>query len=228
MSAAFRRVFGTRSRVDSSALGIPKRLIVGLGNPGQGYSGNRHNVGFMAVAYIAKSFGMHFDKRKGEARIAEGNINDVPVVLARPQTYMNASGKAVSTLLGKYKLTFDDLIVIHDDLDLPVGRIRIRKGGSSGGHKGIQSIIENVGSPEFLRVRVGIGRPTGEASRERENGVIDYVLGDFSREERTIIEDSIPRVAEAVTSIIVDGFEKAMSKFNVAPVEKATQPDAPQ
>ena len=227
MSAAFRRIFGVPRRAHASNRGTPAKLIVGLGNPGPSYAGNRHNVGFMAIAQLAKSCGMHFDKRKGDARIAEGNIDGISVVLARPQTYMNASGRAVSALLDRYKLTSDDLIVIHDDLDLPVGRIRIRKGGSSGGHKGIQSIIENTGSPDFLRVRVGIGRPAGDETSEHENKVIDYVLGNFDGEERAVIQKAIPRVAEAVKSVLVDGLVKAMNRFNLS-VENPTPPTPPQ
>ncbi|MBI4188397.1 MAG: aminoacyl-tRNA hydrolase, partial [Chloroflexi bacterium] len=156
-------------------------LIVGLGNPGRSYANNRHNLGFMCLSYFAKKHGLSFDKKQGQARTASGEVAGHKVILARPQTYMNASGEAVSYLVRKYKVSLEDLIVVHDDLDLPVGKIRIRRGGSAAGHKGIKSIIADLGSPDFVRIRVGIGQ-SGD-SRLNENDVIDYVLGGFSEEE---------------------------------------------
>ncbi len=225
MSAAFRRVFGKFRSKPNTQL-TPSKLVVGLGNPGTGYSANRHNVGFMAVAHLAKSCGMHFDKKKGDARIAEGTIADTPVVLARPQTFMNASGRSVSALLRAFGLTAEDLIVVHDDLDLPTGRIRIRKGGSSGGHKGIQSIIDSIGSADFSRIRVGIGRPpSAEARAEHEKAVVGYVLSDFDRDERLIMDQVIPKVAEAVTCLLAEGIVAAMNTFNRQQPEKASSSD---
>jgi PTH1 family peptidyl-tRNA hydrolase len=196
----------------------PAKLVVGLGNPGSGYSANRHNVGFMSVNQIAKAHAMRFDRSKSESRVSEGEIAGVPVMLARPQTFMNLSGKAVGGLMHKLKLTPEDVIVIHDDLDLPLGRIRIRKGGSSGGHNGIKSIIAETGSEEFIRIRIGIGRPDrAEASVTRTVDVKDHVLGDFAGEERTIIEETIPRVVEAVECVLTEGLVPAMNKFNASP-----------
>ena len=117
------------------------KLIVGLGNPGRGYANNRHNMGFMCLNYFARTQGIQFDKKQGKARIGTGEVAGNKVVLARPQTYMNQSGQSVSRLVKKFNISLDDLLVIHDDLDLPLGKIRIRQGGSSGGHKGIESII---------------------------------------------------------------------------------------
>ncbi len=227
MSAAFRRIFN-RARPKKGPEPPPSKLVVGLGNPGSGYSANRHNVGFMAVAHLARSHDMRFDGKKGDSRIAIGTIRSIPVAVARPQTFMNASGKAVSALLRAYNLEVDDLVVVHDDLDLPTGRIRVRKGGSSGGHKGIQSIIESIGSPDFSRVRVGIGRPpSAEALHEREKNVIGYVLGDFDADERLVIEQTIPKAAEAVESILADGIVTAMNRFNgpqrEQPIDRETQ-----
>lgn len=224
MNAAFRRIFGaTRSR--TNAQGAPVKLVVGLGNPGAGYSRNRHNVGFMSIAYLAKSHGMRFDRAKADARVAEGSIGGTAVMLARPQTFMNASGRAVGALLKKLNLTPDDLIVIHDDLDLATGRIRLRKGGSSGGHKGVQSIIDSINSPDFTRVRIGVGRPVaGDRLEERENDVVNYVLGDFTDDERLAIDREIPRVAEAVECLIAEGLVTAMNRYNVAPGEKPASP----
>jgi PTH1 family peptidyl-tRNA hydrolase len=133
------------------------RLIVGLGNPGQGYANSLHNLGFMCVNHFARMHRFRFDRKQAKARIGLGQVADDRVVVARPHTYMNESGQAVNRLVKKYKVELDDLIVIHDDLDLPLGRIRIRSGGGSGGHKGIESIISELGSPEFPRIRVGIG-----------------------------------------------------------------------
>jgi peptidyl-tRNA hydrolase, PTH1 family len=225
MNAAFRRIFGA-TRSHTNAQGAPAKLVVGLGNPGTGYSHNRHNVGFMSIAYLAKTHGMRFDRTKGDARVAEGNIDSTVVMLARPQTFMNASGRAVSALLKKLDLAPDDLIVIHDDLDLALGRIRLRKGGSSGGHKGVQSIIDNIASADFTRVRIGVGRPVAAGRvEEREKGVVDYVLSNFTDDERLVIDRQIPRIAEAVECLIADGLVAAMNRFNVPPGEKPAQPD---
>ena len=229
MSAAFRRIFGVARRRDVDASGTPTKIVVGLGNPGREYSGNRHNVGFIAVAALAKTHGMHFDKKSGDARIAQGSIDGNGVLLARPQTYMNASGRAVLALLRKYKLTPEDLVVIHDDLDLPTGRIRVRKGGSSGGHKGVQSIIDSIGSSDFSRVRVGIGRPHGvQGASDRGKEVVDYVLGDSSPDERSAMDKAIQRAAEAAARIVVHGVVTAMNEFNSAPLPDSTPPGQPQ
>jgi PTH1 family peptidyl-tRNA hydrolase len=169
----------------------------------------------MCVNYFAKKHGIHFDKKKGNARIGQGEVNGVLVTVARPQTFMNASGKSVNSLLKMLKINSDDLIVIHDDLDLPLGRVRIRKGGSSGGHKGVQSIIGDTGSAEFIRVRIGIGRPdTNKSGEDNEDGVINYVLGSFSVDENFIIEKIIPWVNEAIECLIFDGLVSAMDRFN--------------
>jgi PTH1 family peptidyl-tRNA hydrolase len=191
------------------------KLIVGLGNPGPAYSDNRHNVGFMSVAHFARAHSLRFDRRRGNARVAEGEVGGTSIVLARPQTFMNASGEVVSALLRKLKVIPDDLIVIHDDLDLPLGRIRVRGGGSSGGHKGVQSIIANIGTADFVRVRVGIGRPgAGDGGDRREEEVIDYVLSGFSPEERLVLRGTVGRVSEVLDYLIGRGLVEAMNKFN--------------
>ncbi len=191
------------------------KLIVGLGNPGNEYAGSRHNVGFMCVNHFARSHGIRFDQKKAKSRVGAGVVDGVEVVLARPQTYMNASGLAVKALLGKYRATPDDLIVVHDDLDLPVGRIRIRKGGSSGGHHGIESIIAEIGTADFARVRIGIGHPT-ETDDIAGAGVINHVLGDFSPDERKAMDEVVPRVTEALDCLLTAGLEDAMNRFNRA------------
>jgi PTH1 family peptidyl-tRNA hydrolase len=192
------------------------KLIAGLGNPGFLYARNRHNVGFMCISHLARMQGIHFDRKQGHARTGIGNIAGSRVVLARPQTYMNASGESVSALLRKLNLTPADLIVIHDDLDLPTGKIRLRLGGSSGGHKGIDSIIARIGTRDFYRIRVGIGRPdiAEVDATAREQAIIAYVLDDFSSEEKKIIDKAIPRVSEAIVCLLAEGLTAAMNEFN--------------
>jgi PTH1 family peptidyl-tRNA hydrolase len=192
------------------------KLIVGLGNPGFLYARNRHNVGFMCVTYLAKVNRIQFDRKQGHARTGIGNIGRNKVVVARPQTYMNASGESVKALLSRLNITPSDLIVIHDDLDLPAGKIRLRLGGGSGGHKGIESIISHMGTPDFYRVRVGIGRPEEDKTKisAKEEAVISYVLSDFTSEERKAIEATLPVVSEAVVFLLIEGITAAMNKYN--------------
>jgi PTH1 family peptidyl-tRNA hydrolase len=192
------------------------KLIVGLGNPGFLYARNRHNIGFTCVGHLGKMHDIPFDRKQGQARTGIGNIAGHRVVLARPQTYMNASGESVSALLRRLNIAPSDLIVIHDDLDLPAGKIRLRLGGSSGGHKGIDSIIARTGTRDFYRVRVGIGRPEpAEGSpAEKEEAVIAYVLSDFTAEEKKNIEKTLPAVSEAVTCLLAEGLEAAMNRYN--------------
>jgi peptidyl-tRNA hydrolase, PTH1 family len=192
------------------------KLIVGLGNPGFLYIRNRHNVGFMCLNHLAKRLRVKFDRKQGHARTGIGNIAGYRVVLAKPQTYMNASGEAVDVLMKKLDVTPSDLIVIHDDLDLPTGKIRLRLGGSSGGHKGINSIISHIGTPDFYRVRVGIGRPDSDKKSEKakEEAVVAFVLSDFAEDERKIMEDTIPRISEAVICLLTEDITAAMNKYN--------------
>lgn len=189
------------------------KLIVGLGNPGFLYARNRHNIGFMCVSHLARMQNIRFDRKQGHARTGIGNISRKRVVLARPQTYMNASGESVSALLRKLNVAPSNLIVIHDDLDLPAGKIRLRLGGSSGGHKGIDSIIARIGTPDFYRVRVGIGHPDS-VDTAKEEAVTIYVLSDFTPEEKKIIDKTIPRVGEAIVCLLAEGLTVAMNKFN--------------
>jgi PTH1 family peptidyl-tRNA hydrolase len=191
------------------------KLIVGLGNPGFLYTRNRHNIGFMCVNHLAKRHKIRFDRKQGHARTGIGNIAGYRCVLARPQTYMNASGESVSALMKKLNVKPADLIVIHDDLDLPPGKIRLRLGGSSGGHKGIDSIIARIGTPDFYRVRVGIGRPdTAENAPEKEDAVIAYVLSDFTPEEKKATDKAIPIAGDAIAGLLAEGLTTAMNKYN--------------
>jgi len=192
------------------------KLIIGLGNPGQGYANNRHNVGFVCVNHFAKMHGIRFDKKQGRARIGSGEVAGNGVVVARPQTYMNSSGESVSRLVSKFSINLDNLLVIHDDLDLPLGKIRLRQGGGSGGHKGIGSIIDCVESESFLRLRVGIGRPsTSEGSAGiSEADIVAYVLSNFTPEEKRIITQIIPGVSEAILCLLTEGLTAAMNRYN--------------
>ena len=192
------------------------KLIVGLGNPGRGYASNRHNIGFICLNHFARRYGIRFDKRQCQARTGSGEVAGNKVIVAKPQTYMNRSGEAVSRLMKKFRVSLDNLIVIHDDLDLPLGKIRIRPKGSAAGHKGINSIISELGNQDFTRIRVGIGRPPiAEGSDESGEGdIIDYVLSDFTSEEKRVITEVIPQVSEAIYCLLTEGLTAAMNRFN--------------
>ena len=191
-------------------------LIVGLGNPGRGYANNRHNAGFVCLNHFARSQGIRFDKKQSKARIGSGEIAGSEVVVAKPQTYMNRSGQSVSLLVKKFNVSLDNLIVIHDDLDLPLDKIRIRQGGGSGGHKGIGSIITELGSQNFIRIRVGVGRPVkNEGSTQfSEDEIINYVLSDFTPDEKQTITQVIPTVSEAILCLLTEGLVAAMNRYN--------------
>jgi len=183
-------------------------LVIGLGNPGPAYAGNRHNVGYQCVDYLGHAHGLRFrSSRRCKALVANGQIGKTRVILAKPLVYMNESGQAVNALVRWYKIALADLLVIYDDLDLPLGKIRLRRRGGSGGHKGLQSIIDALQTEEFARLRVGIGRPIyGEPS--------DYVLSDFTPEERMIMEATYDRVVAAIECFLTQGIETAMNEFN--------------
>lgn len=190
------------------------RLIAGLGNPGRGYAHNRHNIGFTCLNHFARTQGIKFDSKQGRARIGTGEVSGEQVVLAKPQTHMNLSGQSVNLLVRRFNISLNNLLVIHDDLDLPLGKIRIRHNGSSGGHKGVESIVSELGSQEFTRIRVGIGRPAMTATEITEADIIDYVLGDFTPDEARAIAEVIPGVSEAILCLLTEGLTTAMNKYN--------------
>ncbi len=191
------------------------KLIIGLGNPGRGYANTRHNTGFICLNHFARTQDIPFDKKQGQARIGMGEVAGSKIVVAKPQTYMNLSGESVSRLIRKFGINLNNLLVIHDDLDLPLGKIRIRHGGSSAGHKGVASIITCLGSPDFTRLRVGTGRPATESTdNASEADIIDYVLSDFTAEEKQIITRVIPEVSEAILCLLTEGLVVAMNKYN--------------
>ena len=185
------------------------KLIVGIGNPGRRYAHTRHNVGFDTIDLLAKAHHIRALRRCCRAVIGQGVIAGEDVVLVKPQTYVNLSGTAVAELAGRYGVGPEDVLVIADDANLPVGQVRIRSGGSSGGHKGLKSIMDHLRTQEFPRIRVGIGNMRGDA--------IDYVLSRFSRADQSIIRSAMRDVAEAVETILIEGIEAAMNKYNRAP-----------
>lgn len=186
-------------------------LVAGLGNPGSEYASTKHNIGFLAVDEIGKRVGIELTKKKFSGSFGEGFFNNEKLLLLKPETYMNRSGGSVSSAANFYNIPAESIIVIHDEMDLPTGTVRIKAGGGSAGHKGINSIIAELGDRNFIRVRMGIGKP-----REKSHGA-DHVLSRFGKEESALIEDSIVRAADAVIEIVENGLEKAMNKFNAKP-----------
>jgi len=181
-------------------------LIIGLGNPGEDYRRTRHNVGFMVVDALAGRFGIKIARRAGRSRVGRGEIEDTEVILARPETYMNNSGRAAAALLDLYGLETSDMLVVCDDFHLDLGVLRARAKGSSGGHKGLESIIDALGTREFARLRVGIGPPKGEA--------VEFVLREFRKNERPLVEEAVETAARACAVWVRDGMEACMSAFN--------------
>lgn len=185
------------------------KLIVGLGNPGRQYAQTRHNIGFMIIDVLAEKLGIKVDKIKFKSVIGEGFIGTEKVVLAKPQTYMNLSGEALLEMAQWYKLGPQDILVIYDELDLPVGKLRLRMQGSAGGHNGMKSIIYQLQSDEFPRLRIGIGRPQISGMK-----TADYVLGRFNSDEAEPMTEAIKKAVEAVPRIIDMGVEKVMNEVN--------------
>jgi PTH1 family peptidyl-tRNA hydrolase len=183
-------------------------LIVGLGNPGNRYRFTRHNIGFMVLEKLAQEFKIELTHRSFDAIWGKGKTRGTDILLALPQTYMNLSGTAVRQLVAFFKADINNLIVIHDDLDLPFGTIRLKAGGGNAGHKGLTSITDNLGSSDFMRVRLGIGKPPDKSRIE------GYVLEPFaSDEELSLLPEIISTAAEAGSEIILSGVEKAITKY---------------
>lgn len=184
-------------------------LFVGLGNPGEEYAHTRHNIGFQCVAAAAHRYRIEFSEKRAHARVAEGHAHGHRLALAKPITYMNASGQAVAGLRHWYKINAEqDLVVIYDDTDLPFGTLRLRERGSAGTHNGMRSIVAQLGGDSFRRIRVGIGqRPPGW-------DLANYVLGRFTREEQAAVPAICDRVVDAIDLIVRDGFTAAMNRFN--------------
>jgi PTH1 family peptidyl-tRNA hydrolase len=183
-------------------------LIVGLGNPGREYRDNRHNVGFLLVDRLAVDLNAQKMRVQAKAIVTSGILEERKVFLAKPQTYMNLSGQSVQGLLSFYKLPLENLLVAHDDLDLPLGTIRLRPGGGPGGQRGMASAIDYLGTRAFPRLRIGIGRPPGRMDPAA------YVLQDFSRDERAALAEVLDLAAKAALTFVSHGLEKAMNLFN--------------
>ncbi|MBB5325845.1 PTH1 family peptidyl-tRNA hydrolase [Anoxybacillus tepidamans] len=184
------------------------KLFVGLGNPGKEYEQTRHNVGFMVIDELAKRWNLSYNQAKFNGLFASHIISGEKVILCKPLTYMNLSGECVRPLIDYYKIDIDDVVVIYDDLDLPVGKIRLRMKGSAGGHNGIKSLIQHLDTDQFKRIRLGIGRP--------QNGqkVTDYVLGRFTKEEEHDIQQAIMRATDACEKFVTSPFLQVMNEYN--------------
>ena len=183
-------------------------LLIGLGNPGREYKDNRHNIGFMLIDRLAVRLDARGMKLQSKAIVTSGLYEERKIILAKPQTYMNLSGQSVQGLLHFYKIHSENLIVAHDDIDLPLGTIRIRPGGGAGGQRGMASTIEYLGTKDFPRLRLGIGRPPGRMDPK------DYVLQDFPKDEQKLLSDILDRGADAALTFVTDGLNKAMNLFN--------------
>ena len=184
------------------------KLIIGLGNPGAKYLHSRHNIGFWCVDRFAREKSLTFSKVTQNAIFAEGEIEETRIILAKPQTYVNNSGKAVSDLLDLYGISTSGLLLVYDDMELTVGSLRIRTGGGSGGHNGMKSVIDYVGSSDFARLRIGIGRPPVGSSE------IEHVLGEMQNEEYDSVDKAIAQAIEAICCVLTQGIEEAMNIFN--------------
>jgi PTH1 family peptidyl-tRNA hydrolase len=185
----------------------PMKLIAGLGNPGMRYARNRHNVGFMVLNHMARAEHAEFIRQRFNAQLTEVNLDGERVLLVKPQTYMNLSGSAVGKLAAFYRLPRTGVMVVYDDLDLPLGKIRLRANGSSGGHHGMESIINALGGTDIPRLRIGIGRPD-------PNQDVGHVLGNFSDKEQSILEDVLQRSENALRVWTSKGITDAMNQFN--------------
>ena len=184
------------------------RLVVGLGNPGNTYKRTRHNVGFMVLDQIAEDFSIALVKHKFDTVFGRGSIDGVEVVLAKPMAFMNRSGPQVQQIAGYYRILSEDMLVVHDDIDLAFGRIKIKEKGGDGGHKGVRSIIDAFGGGNFVRLRIGVGRPEAGIS------AADHVLGRFKSDENKVLDQIITAARDAVVTILCKGAKEGMDRFN--------------
>jgi peptidyl-tRNA hydrolase, PTH1 family len=185
-----------------------QHLIVGLGNPGPAYASTRHNIGFMVIDRLVQKHALALRPSRIEAEVAEGTIAGVPVVVAKPLSFMNRSGGPVGELLHTFRLQCEDMVVIHDDIDLAYERVKIKEKGGDGGHNGVRSLIDALGATAFTRVRMGVGRPCAGI------GVVDYVLGAFDDMQRITLERFLSQAVEAAEVVLCEGAREAMNRYN--------------
>ena len=183
-------------------------LLVCLGNPGKEYANTRHNIGFLAADALEKRTGVKFNKLKYRALTGEVTLGGQRVLVVKPQTYMNLSGEAVKLAGGFYKIPPERILVLYDDVSLPLGKLRIRASGSAGGHNGIKNIITHLGTDAFPRIKVGVGAP------QREDGLVDWVIGSFTASERKVVDEAIERALDAAACVIEHGVSEAQNRFN--------------
>ncbi len=186
----------------------PGLIVVGLGNPGPEYRNTRHNAGFWCIDLLARRHGIKMARGHRTTRLGDGEIEGQRVVLSKPRTFVNRSGQAANYLLARYRVKRDRLLIVYDDTALPPGKIRLRPEGSAGGHNGIKSIISALGTQEFARLRIGVGRPESNADR------IDHVLGELPPEDKRQVDDAVHRAADAIATVLTDGVTEAMNRHN--------------
>ena len=195
------------------------KIIAGLGNPGKEYENTKHNVGFLTIDILAEKYDIKVNKIKFKGLVGEGMIGSEKVILVKPQTYMNLSGQCIREIAAFYKIDMEDLVIIYDDIDLPMGNLRIRKKGSAGTHNGMRSIIYDLQDDGFPRVRVGIGG-------ERKGDLANYVISGFSGDDRELIKEAIVKAADAVACLVTDGIDRAMVDYNTKKPKKKQEKQA--
>jgi PTH1 family peptidyl-tRNA hydrolase len=204
-----RKAKGSESQVSPLSRSDATFLVAGLGNPGREYANNRHNVGFMLVDQLATRLGAQFSRVQHKALVTDARYGGHKIILVKPQTYMNESGRSIASLVRFYKVPLENLLVVYDEMDIPLGAIRIRPKGGSGGHKGMQSIIQQLGNQQgFPRIRLGLSRPPGRMPPPA------YLLQDFSTQEKEVLSTVLDNAVDAVLSFVTDGLETAMNLYN--------------
>jgi len=199
----------------NAAIAMGATVVIGLGNPGKEYASTRHNVGFRCVDYFVKKHSARFSRTGCRSRLAELTLGGKEVVLAKPRTYMNLSGEAAVCLVRANRIPAQNLILVYDDVDLPIGKVRVRSSGGPGGHNGMKSIVASLNTEAFPRVRVGIGHPDADGySRWSEDALVRYVLGRFTAEEETAIQESISLVGDVLECVLLEGLDVAMNRYN--------------
>jgi PTH1 family peptidyl-tRNA hydrolase len=204
------------------------KLIVGLGNPGIEYQFTPHNAGFLAVDRIAEDCGVMLTNRRGKALTAWAKLAGQDVLLAKPETFMNLSGLSVAALIQEFEISPEDIIVLYDELALPLGAIRIRERGSANGHNGVKSISGVLGTEEWLRIRIGVGKPALEDGREIKAGGRDYLLSPMRKQELAVLDEVLDRVKDAVEVVLTQGVGAAMNRFNRRPDDQEDRTDEPK